>query len=220
MHLQLLLFSNFLGESDVILGSLHHLVELVGRTALLLVSSSLLLLLLFLGFLLLVILFLLLLLFFVLLLLLLFLLGLLFLAISSLLLLGSLLLSSFHLLCHHLHFTHLAAIARGLLIPLALLVLAGAGLLLLLVLLGLLGRLLDLLDGFLRGLLGFLQGLIEHFIVGLNAALDLREGGFLRRVILVISLAQGSVVILNVNLSLHAGRTNADGFTLNQREAG
>ena len=70
----------------------------------------------------------------------------------------------------------------------------------------------------LGALLGFLQGLIKHFIVGLDAALDLREGA--RLVLLVIRLAQGSVVIgLDINLSFHAGRTNANSICLSQREA-
>ena len=215
MHLQLLLFSNFLGESDVVLGGLHHLVELVGRTTLLLVSSSLLLLLLFLGLLLLVILLLLLLVLFLLHLVLLFLLGLLFLAIGSLLLFSGLLLGSFHLLSHLLHVRHLASIAAGLLLSLAFLVLAGLAALLLRF--ALLVRLLDLLGSLLGALLCFLQGLIKHFIVGLDAALDLREGA--RLVLLVIRLAQGSVVIgLDIN-SFHAGRTNANSICLSQREA-
>ena len=223
-NLQLLLFSNFLGESDMVPGGLHHLVELVGRTTLLLVLSSLLLLRLFLSLLLLFILRFLLLILLVLLLLLLFLFGLLLLAFGSLLLLSSLLLGIFHRLGHLLHLSHLASIARLLcLTTLTFLVLARLALLLAL---GLLGSLLDLLDRLLRGLLGFLQGLIDDFIVGLNAVLDLREGT-LSSVLLFLasSLAQGSVVIgglIDVNLSLHAGRTNADGFgsLLSQREAG
>ena len=216
MHLQLFLFSNFLGESDVVLGGLHHLVELVGRTTLLLVLGSLLLLLLFLGLLLLVILFLLLLVLFVLCLLLLFLLGLLFLAISSLLLFSGLLLGSFHLLSHLLHVRHLASIAAGLLALASFLILAGLAALLLGF--ALLVRFLDLLSSLLGALLCFLQGLIDHFIVGLDAALDLREGA--RLVFLASRLAQGSVVIgLDINLSFHAGRTNANSICLSQREA-
>lgn len=221
-NLQLLLFSNFLGESDMVPGGLHHLVELVGRTTLLLVLSSLLLLSLFLSLLLLFILCFLLLILLVLLLLLLFLFGLLLLALGSLLLLSSLLLGIFHRLGHLLHLSHLASIARLLcLTTLTFLVLARLALLL-----ALLGSLLDLLDRLLRGLLGFLQGLIDDFIVGLNAVLDLREGTLSSVLFfLASSLAQGSVVIgglIDVNLSLHAGRTNADGFgsLLSQREAG
>ena len=224
-NLQLLLFSNFLGESDMVPGGLHHLVELVGRTTLLLVLSSLLLLSLFLSLLLLFILRFLLLILLVLLLLLLFLFGLLLLAFGSLLLLSSLLLGIFHRLGHLLHLSHLASIARLLcLTTLTFLVLARLALLLALG--SLLGSLFDLLDRLLRGLFGFLQGLIDDFIVGLNAAFDLREGA-LSSVLLFLacSLAQGSVVIggrIDVNLSLHAGRTNADGFgsLLSQREAG
>ena len=221
-NLQLLLFSNFLGESDMVPGGLHHLVELVGRTTLLLVLSSLLLLSLFLSLLLLFILCFLLLILLVLLLLLLFLFGLLLLALGSLLLLSSLLLGIFHRLGHLLHLSHLASIARLLcLTTLTFLVLARLALLL-----ALLGSLLDLLDRLLRGLFGFLQGLIDDFIVGLNAVLDLREGALISVLLfLASSLAQGSVVIgglIDVNLSLHAGRTNADGFgsLLSQREAG
>ena len=44
LHLQLLFISNFLGESYVALGCLHHLVELVGWAALLRVLGRLLLL--------------------------------------------------------------------------------------------------------------------------------------------------------------------------------
>ena len=222
-NLQLLFVSNFLGESDMVLGGLHHLVELVGRTTLLFVLSSLLLLLLLLGFLLLVISRFLLLILFFLLLRLLFLIGLLLLAIGSLLLLSSLLLGVFHRLGHLLHLAHLASIARLLLIlTLTLLVLA---ILALLLALALLGRLLDLLDRLLLGLLGFLQGLIDDFIVSLNAVLDLREGTLISVFFLASSLAQGRIVIggrIDVNLSLHAGRTNVDGFgsLLSQREAG
>ena len=207
----------------MVLGGLHHLVELVGRTTLLLVLSSLLLLCLFLSLLLLFILLFLLPILFVLLLLLLFLLCLLLLAIGSLLLLSSLLLGSFHRLGHLLHLGHLATIARLLCLTFTLLVLA---ILALLLALALLGSLLYLLDRLFRGLLGFLQGLIDDFIVGLNAVLYLREGA-LSSVLLFLasSLAQGSVVIggrFDVNLSLQAGRTNADGFgsLLSQREAG
>ena len=222
-NLQLLLFSNFLGESNMVLGGLHHLVELVGRTTLLLILGSLLLLSLFLGLLLLVVISLFLSIFFVLLLLLLLLLGLLFLAICSLFLLSGLLLGSHHLVGHLLHVGHLTSISGGLLLVL-LLILAGLALLLGR-LLDLLGSLLYLLDRLLRGLLSFLKGLIQHFIVGLNAVLDLRELAALSRIFLAGSLAQGSVVVrgrVDINLSLQAGRTNTDGFgsLLSQREAG
>ena len=201
----------------MVLGGLHHLVELVGRATLLLVLGSLLLLLLFLGLLLLIILLLLLLVLFVFSLLLLFLLGLLFLAISSLLLFSGLLLGSFHLLSHLLHVRHLASIAAGLLGLLgAFLILAVLAALLLRF--ALLIGFLDLLGSLLGALLCFLQGLIQDFIVGLDATLDLREGA--RLVFFASRLAQSSVVIgLDINLCFHAGRTNANSICLSQREA-